>query len=48
MSEHWQNQADRIDVMRATGEETAAYAAGWTVSGLATLVTIVAVWMFAI
>lgn len=48
MPAHWRNQANRIDVMRATGDETAAYAAGWTVSGLATLVTIVAVWMFAI
>ena len=48
MPAHWRNQGDRIDVMRATGDETAAYAAGWTVSGLATLVTIVAVWMFAI
>ena len=26
----------------------AAYAAGWTISGLATLGTIIAVWMFAI
>ena len=48
MRAHWPNQRDRIDVMRATGDETAAYATGWTVSGLATLVTIVAVWMFAI
>ena len=35
-------------MMRDTGEEDAAYAAGWTISGIATLVTIVAVWVFAI
>jgi len=29
-------------------EEELAYAAGWTISGLATLGTIIAVWMFAI
>jgi len=31
-----------------TREEEAAYAAGWTISGLATLGTIIAVWIFAI
>ena len=33
---------------RATAEDEAAYAAGWTISGLVTIATIVAVWMFAI
>ena len=33
---------------RSTPEDDAAYAAGWTISGLATLGTIIAVWMFAI
>ena len=31
-----------------THEDAAAYTAGWTISGLATLGTIIAVWMFAI
>jgi hypothetical protein len=29
-------------------EDNVAYAAGWTISGLATLGTIIAVWIFAI
>ena len=33
---------------RATAEDEAAYAAGWTISGLVTIATIVAVWVFAI
>jgi hypothetical protein len=36
------------DAMRGTGKDEAAYAAGWTVSGLATLATILGVWVFAI
>jgi hypothetical protein len=48
MSDHWRVSADGIDSMRGTGEDAAAYAAGWTVSGLATLATIVVVWVFAI
>ena len=48
MSDHWRVSADGIDSMRGTGEDAAAYAAGWTVSGLATLATIVVVWGFAI
>lgn len=31
-----------------TREDEMAYAAGWTISGLATLGTIIAVWLFAI
>jgi len=34
--------------MRGTGEDEAAYVAGWTLSGFATLATILAVWVFAI
>ena len=45
---HWRNSTARADVMRGAGEDEAAYAAGWTVSGLATLVTILVVWVFAI
>jgi hypothetical protein len=45
---HWRDNTARADAMRGTGEDEAAYAAGWTISGLATLGTILAVWMFAI
>lgn len=45
---HWRNSTARADVMRGTGEDEAAYVAGWTVSGLATLATILFVWVFAI
>jgi hypothetical protein len=48
MSDHWRATDDRFDVMRGTGEDEALYATGWTISGLATLGVIVAVWMFAI
>ena len=39
---------DRADTTHRTSEEEAAYAAGWTISGLATLGTILVVWVFAI
>jgi|HubBroStandDraft_6_1064221.scaffolds.fasta_scaffold664499_2 hypothetical protein len=48
MSDHWPASTERFDITRGTSEDTAAYAAGWTVSGLATLATILAVWVFAI
>jgi hypothetical protein len=48
MSDHWRASTERVDVMRGTGEDEAGYLAGWTISGIATLATIVAVWMFAI
>ena len=48
MSDHWRSSTGRIEAMRGTGEDEAAYATGWTISGLATLGVIVAVWMFAI
>jgi hypothetical protein len=48
MSDHWRVSADRVDTMRGSGEDAAGYAVGWTVSGLATLATIVVVWVFAI
>jgi len=38
----------RPDPSRGTREEEVVYAAGWTISGLATLGTIIAVWMFGI
>jgi hypothetical protein len=48
MSDHWRATSDRFDVMRGIGEDGSAYATGWTISGLATLGVIVAVWIFAI
>jgi hypothetical protein len=44
----WRNAMVRTGMPHATPEDEAAYAAGWTISGLATLGTIIAVWMFAI
>jgi hypothetical protein len=46
MSHHWRTSIDSFDVMRGTGDDETAYATGWTISGLATLGTIVAVWIF--
>ena len=36
MSDHWRHSTEGIDGMRGTAEDAASYAAGWTVSGLAT------------
>ena len=44
----WRNAMVRPETPHSTHEDEAAYAAGWTISGLATLGTIIAVWMFAI
>jgi len=44
----WRHEMERTDPARPAAEEEAAYAAGWTISGLATIATIVVVWMFAI
>jgi hypothetical protein len=48
MSDHWRVSTERVDVMPYSGEDEAGYLVGWTISGVATLATIVAVWMFAI
>jgi hypothetical protein len=45
---HWRSATAEADEMRGTGEDEILYATGWTISGLATLATIVAVWMFGI
>jgi hypothetical protein len=45
---NWPDSTDRADVIRSTHEDEVAYAAGWTISGLATLGAILAVWVFAI
>ena len=47
MSNQWK-AFDSYDDMRGGADDQAAYAAGWTISGLATLGAIVAVWIFAI
>jgi len=44
----WRNAMVRTEPPHAAPEDETAYAAGWTISGLATLGTIIAVWMFAI
>src|ERR1700742_1873960 len=44
----WKSAMVRTETPHATPEDDAAYAAGWNISGLATLGTIIAVWMFAI
>jgi hypothetical protein len=44
----WRMDMIRIESPEVTRQEEAAYAAGWTISGLATLGTIIAVWLFAI
>ena len=44
----WRSSMLRVETVEDTREADAAYAVGWTVSGLATLGTIIAVWMFAI
>ena len=47
MADHW-TPIDRPAGMMNGAEDQTAYAAGWTISGIATLATIVAVWVFAI
>jgi hypothetical protein len=44
----WRDSTPRADALRSTGEDEAAYVAGWTISGLATLGAILAVWIFAV
>ncbi len=46
MSHHWRTSIDGFEVMRGNSDDETAYATGWTISGLATLGTIVAVWIF--
>jgi lysyl-tRNA synthetase class I len=45
---HWRAETLRADAMRGTGDDEVLYATGWTISGLATLGTIFAVWVFGI
>ena len=45
---NWRTEMIRLAPPSATREDEAAYVAGWTISGLATLGTIIAMWLFAI
>jgi hypothetical protein len=44
----WRSTMVRTEPTWNTREDAAAYKVGWTISGLATLGTIIAVWVFAI
>jgi hypothetical protein len=44
----WRSAMVRTETIHDTHDDEAAYAAGWTISGLAMLGTLIAVWMFAI
>ena len=44
----WRSAMVRTEPPHDTQEDDRAYAAGWTISGLATLGTIIAIWVFAI
>ncbi len=44
----WRSAMIRTETIHESREDDAGYAVGWTISGLATLGTIIAVWMFAI
>ena len=45
---HRRSATADADMMRGTGEDNILYATGWTISGLATLGTILVIWLFAI
>jgi hypothetical protein len=45
---YWRSITAEADAMRGTADDDILYATGWTISGLATLGTIVAVWVFGI
>ena len=44
----WRSATTDADLMRGTDDEEISYATGWTISGLATLGTILVIWVFAI
>jgi hypothetical protein len=44
----WRSAITGADEMRGTSDDEISYATGWTISGLATLGTIVAIWVFGI
>ncbi|MCA6109481.1 hypothetical protein [Bradyrhizobium cenepequi] len=44
----WRSTTDQADAMLGTGHNNTLYAAGWTISALATIAAIVAIWMLGI
>ena len=44
----WRSVTTEADEMSGSGDDQILYATGWTISGLATLGTILAIWVFAI
>jgi hypothetical protein len=48
MAMDWHTETLRVETPAASHDDDVAYAAGWTISGIATLATIIAVWIFAI
>jgi hypothetical protein len=44
----WRSATTGADEMRGTSNDDISYATGWTISGLATLGTIVAIWVLGI
>ena len=44
----WRSANSGPDAMRGASEDQISYATGWTISGLAMLATIVAIWLLGI
>ena len=44
----WRSATTDADAMRGADDNEISYATGWTISGLATLGTIVAIWLLGI
>jgi len=44
----WRSASADPDAMCGVGDDEVSYATGWTISGLATLGTIVAIWLLGI
>jgi hypothetical protein len=44
----WRSATTDADAMRGTDDDETSYATGWTISGLATLGTIVTIWLLGI
>ena len=44
----WRSATTDADAMRGADDNEISYATGWTISGLATLCTIVTIWLLGI
>jgi len=44
----WRSATTDADAMRGADDDETSYATGWTISGLATLGTIVTIWLLGI